>query len=103
MKILIVSNLYPPHHQGGYEMRCAQITEHLQRRGYTVRVVTSSFQISGTTHGVSVCEDVVNGVPVSRFMRQHRLDHWQPSGRRYNLGVIRRQLRDISRFAEILD
>ncbi|MBC8087778.1 MAG: glycosyltransferase family 4 protein [Phycisphaerae bacterium] len=103
MRILIVSNLYPPHHQGGYELRCAQVTEHLQRRGHSVRVVTSSFQISGSTHEVSVREDVVNGVPVSRFLRQHRLDQWHPGGRRYNLGVITRQLRDISRFAEILD
>jgi hypothetical protein len=25
MKILIVSNLYPPNHHGGYELRCAQV------------------------------------------------------------------------------
>jgi len=103
MRILVVSNLYPPHHQGGYELRCAQIAEHLQRRGHTIRVVASSYQIRGTRHSVSVCEDLVNGVPVSRFLRQHRLDPWQPGGRRYNAGVITRQLRDISRFAKILD
>ena len=48
MKILIVSNLYPPHHQGGYELRCAQVTAYLQRQGHDVRVVTSSYQIDIT-------------------------------------------------------
>ena len=50
-----------------------------------------------------VREDSVNGVPVSRFLRQHRLDPWQPGGRLYNLDVVRRQIADIARFGQILD
>ena len=103
MKILIVSNLYPPHHQGGYELRCAQVTEYLQGQGHVVRVVTSDYQIAGATHTAVVREDVVNGVPVSRFLRQHRLDPWQPDGRLYNLDVVRRQIVDIERFGRIVD
>ena len=34
MKILIVTNLYPPHHQGGYELRCAQVVDYLRRQGH---------------------------------------------------------------------
>ena len=30
MRILVVSNLYPPHHQGGYELRCAQVVDDLK-------------------------------------------------------------------------
>src|SRR3984893_798920 len=101
--MLIVSNLYPPHHQGGYELRCAQVTEYLQRQGHDVRVVTSSYQISGETHALVVREDSANGVPVSRFLRQHRLDPWRPGGRLYNLDVVRRQVTDIARFGRILD
>ena len=103
MKILIVGNLYPPHHQGGYELRCAQVTEYLQRQGHDVRVVTSSYRIDGTINAPVEREDSVNGVPVSRFMRHHRLDPRQPGGRLYNLGVVRRQIADASRFGEILD
>jgi glycogen synthase len=103
MKILIVSNLYPPHYQGGYELRCAQVTEYLQRQGHEVRVVASSYQINGTSDGAVVREDSVNGVPVSRFLRQHRLDPWQPGGRMYNLGVVRRQITDLARFGQTLD
>ena len=103
MKILIVGNLYPPHHQGGYELRCAQVTEYLQRQGHDVRVVTSSYRIDGTINAAVEREDSVNGVPVSRFMRHHRLDPRQPGGRLYNLNVVRRQIADASRFGEILD
>jgi len=45
MKILVVSNLYPPHAIGGYEERCRQICDALRARGHDVRVLTS-------THGV---------------------------------------------------
>jgi glycosyltransferase involved in cell wall biosynthesis len=103
MNILIVSNLYPPHHHGGYELRCSQVVEYLQRQGHAVRVVTSRYQIGGTTHRAVICDDNVNGVPVHRFLRHHRLDPKQPGGKLYNLDVIRQQTADITRFGEILD
>jgi glycosyltransferase involved in cell wall biosynthesis len=40
VKVLVVSNLYPPIADGGYEMRCAGIVEHLQNR-HEVQVLTS--------------------------------------------------------------
>jgi glycosyltransferase involved in cell wall biosynthesis len=40
MRILIVSNLYPPAAIGGYEIECAAVAEHLARR-HDVRVLTS--------------------------------------------------------------
>lgn len=41
MRILIVSNLYPPVVIGGYELACARVTEGLRRRGHDVRVLTT--------------------------------------------------------------
>jgi glycosyltransferase involved in cell wall biosynthesis len=41
VKILVVSNLYPPHHVGGYELGCRDVVEALKRRGHAVRVLTS--------------------------------------------------------------
>jgi glycogen(starch) synthase len=41
MRILVVSNLYPPGFQGGYELGCAHVTEELRRAGHDVRVLTS--------------------------------------------------------------
>ena len=46
MKILVVSNLYPPHHIGGYDLGCQQIVDALRQQGHTVKVLTS-------THGVN--------------------------------------------------
>jgi glycosyltransferase involved in cell wall biosynthesis len=42
MKILVVSNLYPPHYVGGYELRCQQTVNALRRRGHDVQVLTSN-------------------------------------------------------------
>lgn len=41
MRVLILSNLYPPSVLGGYELGCAQVTEGLRGRGHELRVVTS--------------------------------------------------------------
>ncbi len=46
MRILIISNLYPPHCLGGYEILCDQVRCELQRQGHEVAVLTS-------THGLT--------------------------------------------------
>lgn len=43
MKILVVSNLYPPVVFGGYEIICRQVVEGLKACGHRVSVLTSSF------------------------------------------------------------
>jgi glycogen(starch) synthase len=42
MKILVVTDLYPPDAIGGYEMGCRQAVEALRERGHDVRVLTSA-------------------------------------------------------------
>ncbi|MEO8616372.1 MAG: glycosyltransferase family 4 protein [Luteolibacter sp.] len=49
MRILAITNLYPPHEIGGYEIRCRDIMERLAKRGHTVRILTSSHCIDGRT------------------------------------------------------
>jgi glycosyltransferase involved in cell wall biosynthesis len=44
MKVLVVSNLYPPIAFGGYEILCQQIVELLRGRGLEVDVLTSRFR-----------------------------------------------------------
>ncbi len=41
MKILILSNFYPPARSGGYTQLCYEVTEALKRRGHEVSVLTS--------------------------------------------------------------
>lgn len=47
MRILVISNLYPPHAVGGYEERCRQVTDSLRARGHEVHVLTSDFRLEG--------------------------------------------------------
>ena len=42
MKILVLSNFYPPEVVGGYELACAQAVEALRRRGHEVLVLTAA-------------------------------------------------------------
>ena len=49
MKILVVSNLYPPHSIGGYEERCLTVTEGLKSLGHDVCVLTSHHGLPGPT------------------------------------------------------
>jgi glycogen synthase len=45
MRILVISNLYPPYCLGGYEIGCRDIVEALKSRGHDVRVLTSTFGV----------------------------------------------------------
>jgi len=42
MRILMITNLYPPIAVGGYEISCEEMTVELRRRGHDVVVLTSS-------------------------------------------------------------
>lgn len=41
MKILAITDLYPPHHQGGYELRSKDIFDGLRRKGHEVYINSS--------------------------------------------------------------
>jgi glycogen(starch) synthase len=44
LRILIVSNLYPPIVFGGYEILCSQVTDLLRQQGHQAMVLTSDFR-----------------------------------------------------------
>jgi glycogen(starch) synthase len=44
MKLIVVSNYYPPRFHGGYELGCQQIVDELRARGHCVEVLTSKLQ-----------------------------------------------------------
>ncbi len=46
MKILFLSNLFPPYYKGGYELRCAEVANALQSRGHDVSIITSMHNFS---------------------------------------------------------
>lgn len=46
MRILVVSNLYPPYYIGGYELACRDVVEALKARGHAVEVLTSTYKVA---------------------------------------------------------
>jgi glycogen(starch) synthase len=45
MRIAIISNFYPPHYVGGYELGCRDVVEELKVRGHAVSVLTSNYGV----------------------------------------------------------
>ena len=64
MRILVVSNLFPPHYVGGYELRCEVAVKALRARGHTVQVLTSN-------HGVAAAKGNADENGVARRLRIH--------------------------------
>lgn len=66
MKILFVSNLFPPAHIGGYELACRDTVDALTAAGHTCHVLTSNFgaQAAGTS-------DELAPYPIDRAMLLH--------------------------------
>jgi glycosyltransferase involved in cell wall biosynthesis len=47
VRVLTVGNMYPPHHQGGYELVWQAAVRHLRAAGHEVRVVTTDHREPG--------------------------------------------------------
>ncbi len=43
MKLLVVSDRYPPYFEGGYELRCAETVAYLKQRGWETTVLTTRY------------------------------------------------------------
>ena len=41
MKILVITDSYPPHHSGGYELRSRDIFESLRNKGHEITIITA--------------------------------------------------------------
>ncbi len=111
MRILVVTNLYPPHHIGGYELGCHDVVKALQARGHAVHVLTSRFRLSDdpvTEAGVERELQYVGGPAdgrhqkmrecrvLSRVVREQRPDvvyFWNQAGLSHWLPMMARLLR----------
>ena len=47
MKILVITNLYPPHEIGGYELRCRDVCDRLKASGHEIHILTSDHRVPG--------------------------------------------------------
>jgi glycosyltransferase involved in cell wall biosynthesis len=49
MRILVVTNMYPPHHLGGYELACRDAVARWRSHGHDVEVLTSDLRFPHAT------------------------------------------------------
>jgi glycosyltransferase involved in cell wall biosynthesis len=49
VRILVLTNMYPPHHLGGYELWCADVVGRWRSSGHEVRVLVSDLRSPGVT------------------------------------------------------
>lgn len=73
MKILVLSNFYPPELVGGYEVACAQAVDALRRLGHEVLVLTAS----GRSF-VPPQEGVRRGFTITDIWNQHAMNRRPP-------------------------
>lgn len=79
VKILVLVNLYPPHHAGTYDFRCQTNTEGLKLRGHTIHVLTSKHGMTAEQRGAEVERRLeLNGVyehpPVTGYRELRELE-----------------------------
>ena len=76
MKIFIISNLFPPHYLGGYELLCKNVCDELAARGHELFVLTSD-------HKSSEESKAEQGIyPVERLLKLYA-PFGQPAGMNY--------------------
>jgi glycosyltransferase involved in cell wall biosynthesis len=71
---LILTNLYPPHHYGGYELTCHDFVERCRSRGHEVQVLTTQSRVPGVADPV---DERSSGI--RRDLRWYWDDHRFPS------------------------
>ena len=93
MRILVLTNFFPPHHYGGYERQCQDVVDRWRGSGHEVEVVTSSWRVPGVA-------DLVDEGGVRRelelYWDDHEIRHPSALGRwrieRHNRAVMRRAI-----------
>lgn len=102
MKILLISNLYPPLFLGGYEIRCAQVAEALRARGHDVRVLTSVYGLPIKIGSrFQRATEFVAGIRIDRWLHNYAFGPQQPY-RPWVLFQAHRELEDARRLNAVL-
>lgn len=99
MRILVVSNHYPPLEVGGYEQLCRDVTDALAERGHETLVLTSTYGTAGAA--LPEQPDVQRVLRMSPDWQSGRPVVWQFAFDRreaeaHNLQVLRTAVRDFT-------
>lgn len=94
-RILVITNLYPPHALGGYEWSCHDVMRRFEDRGHDVTVLTTATRIPGVADG----DEPAVHRDLEWYWDDHRLvspPPWRRPGiERRNHGRLSRLLADV--------
>lgn len=91
MRILVISNYYPPIELGGWEQLTCNVTNQLERRGHQIKVLTSNYrkeEILGTEPGIYRRLHLESYDPVSYHPKSTLLYHRQEDENRATLTAL---------------
>jgi glycosyltransferase involved in cell wall biosynthesis len=102
MRVLVVTNLYPPYYRGGYELRCAQVAEALEQAGHEVWVLTSRYGLpSGKLRRSRGASEEQRGVRIHRWLTEYHLGPHPTFRWPWTVWRARSELADARRFSEL--
>jgi glycogen(starch) synthase len=94
--ILVVTNFYPPHHYGGYELSCRDVVERWRLAGHRVVVLTSDRQVTSRSAAESRA-DVRRDLKV--YLTEAGMEPWPLKDRyqveRHNLQALRAAVTEV--------
>ena len=97
MRLLFLSNLYPPFDRGGFEQLCQEVTVDLRRRGHTVWVLTSLYGTQSPTRNTH--DGVIRRIHLQADVYHYRLADFflrRPSQGRANAQALRSAMDQLS-------
>jgi glycosyltransferase involved in cell wall biosynthesis len=97
-RILVLSNMYPPHHYGGYELSCRDVMDRFAARGHEVTVLTTTMRVPGVADPAAE-RDLGIRRDLDFYWRDHVLTSpplWRRAAtERRNHAALDRALRDV--------
>ncbi len=85
MRILVLTDLYPPVSIGGYEMRCKETVEEMRRLGHTVTVLTGRYKEKTAPDEPDVFRQLIPYTLVNPFADLDFPDPLELAKRRYQI------------------
>ena len=93
MKLLFLSNFYPPHHLGGYELLCHEVATRFLSLGHSVDVLTSTYGVTAERPEAGIHRRLRLQSDVHYYRPQQVLRYFPD--RRANLRAVRETLDEI--------
>lgn len=94
VRVLAITNMFPPHHYGGYELLCADVLDRFRAAGHDVAVLTSDTRVPGVDDRAGEASNVERSLAL--YWDDHEIVEPGPLGRlqieRHDQRVLRRVL-----------